>query len=123
MTSKASKQNQKRLMIMTKQIGLAASKEKMIVTKFSMTEMSTMKDGLMDYCQVLIETMSDKGDKFTAIATFSFMWDNTLNQDVKIEFKKEHECPYCKGHSDSTNPKVLCQACRQSFGHSTIEEL
>jgi protein-disulfide isomerase len=33
------------------------------------------------------------------------------------------QCPYCKGHSDSTDSNVLCQECRQTFGHSTIGEL
>jgi hypothetical protein len=123
MTKKTNKQNQKRLAIMTKRAGLAALDKGLIVTKFSMLEMSTMKDGLMDYCQVLIEGMKPTGEKYTTTETFSFMWDDTLNENTYIEFKETRKCPYCKDYSDSTDPKILCKDCRQLFGHSTIEEL
>lgn len=123
MTKTANKKNQQRLAIMTKQAGLAALDKGLIVTKFSMLEMSTMRDGVLDYCQVLIEGMKPTGEKFKATATFSFMWDNKLNENTYIEFKQEQQCPYCKGSSDSTDSNVLCQECRQTFGHSTIEEL
>lgn len=123
MTKAANKRNQQRLAIMTKRAGLAALDKGLIVTKFSMLEMSATREGVMDYCQVLIEGRKPTGEKYTAITTFSFMWDNQLNENTYIEFKQEHQCPYCKGHSDSTDSKVLCQACRQTFGHSTIEEL
>lgn len=34
-----------------------------------------------------------------------------------------HVCPYCQGPSDSTDDRVLCQECRQDFGHTFIDEL
>lgn len=32
-------------------------------------------------------------------------------------------CPYCNGESDSKDPSVLCQECRETFGHTFIDEL
>lgn len=32
-------------------------------------------------------------------------------------------CPYCLEVSDSKDPRVLCQDCRETFGHTMIDEL
>lgn len=32
-------------------------------------------------------------------------------------------CPYCLEVSDSTDPRVLCEECRETFGHTFINEL
>jgi NADH pyrophosphatase NudC (nudix superfamily) len=32
-------------------------------------------------------------------------------------------CPYCGEESDSSDEKVLCRECRETFGHTTIDEL
>jgi len=36
---------------------------------------------------------------------------------------KKMMCPYCGEKSDSTDPKILCADCRETFGHHSIDEL
>ena len=36
---------------------------------------------------------------------------------------KTCDCPYCGSKSDSVDSRVLCQDCRETFGHTFIEEL
>jgi hypothetical protein len=37
--------------------------------------------------------------------------------------KVKVECPYCGEDSDRQDPKALCADCRETFGHSFIDEL
>ena len=37
--------------------------------------------------------------------------------------KVKIECPYCGENSDRQDPKALCADCRETFGHSFIDEL
>ena len=33
------------------------------------------------------------------------------------------QCPYCGEETDSSDPRVLCKDCRETFGHTFIDEL
>ena len=41
-----------------------------------------------------------------------------------VEIMKPNICPYCnKNNTDSIDPNVLCNECRESFGHCFMSEL
>jgi hypothetical protein len=41
----------------------------------------------------------------------------------KSQMVKANECPYCGEKSDYDDPRILCADCRETFGHSFIDEL
>lgn len=47
-----------------------------------------------------------------------------IQRNIIQEISKSNICPYCnKNKTDSLDPNVLCNECRETFGHSLISEL
>jgi len=44
-------------------------------------------------------------------------------QSIKKLPRGKHPCPYCGNIAEGTFKDLLCQECRETFGHSLITEL
>lgn len=43
---------------------------------------------------------------------------------LQIEYQRGHHlCPYCGSIAKGTDKDILCEDCRETFGHYSIEEL
>jgi hypothetical protein len=47
----------------------------------------------------------------------------TIEKVINQRTSEKCDCPYCGEKSDSTDPSVLCEYCRETFGHTFVEEL
>ena len=63
--------------------------------------------------------------EFTSVELLKSIFDITNRQRELInEIFKPNKCPYCKENdTDSIDPNILCQDCRETFGHSFFNEL
>jgi hypothetical protein len=72
------------------------------------------------------DNWTDTNNILKVMQTMDSLDENLINvaQDCLDYLRpKEILCPYCGEKSNSTDPKILCADCRETFGHYSIDEL
>lgn len=61
---------------------------------------------------------------YQELEEFSRKFTENMEQTIiKEKLPITCDCPCCGEKSDSIDPKVLCKECRETYGHSFIDDL